>query len=195
MPVSDPVISGMKIEKIDKKHDIKDFSCGRKEYDAFIKEEAFLHQKENICDTYVLTLDNKVVAYASVCPDGIKLNPEDMDKYRSMSTRKIHDHYPALRITMLGRDIRHKGKGLGRLMIFCAVILARERSGIASYSHIILDAEPDKVKYYEKLGFKIAVKYSDRRQISMYVKIDSIYNLIESEDGLKSSVKSLLGFD
>lgn len=196
MVISGFDFTGMRIEKLHENHNTSEFSCGVKEYDDFLKKEALGHQEEKICDTYILLKADKVVAYASMCPHSIRINEDERKKYAKISGRKVYDHYPALKITRLARDVKWKGSGIGRLMIFCAVILAKEKSGVASYGRITLDAEPDKIGYYQDLGFKIAAKYKGRRKhIPMYVNIDKIYNLVELDNGLKARIKSLFNLN
>lgn len=195
MVISDFNFTGMKIEKLNEKHDINDFSCGDELYDKFLKQEALPHQNEKISDTYILTHNNKAIAFASVHPSGIRVNEDDRKKYSKISERKVHAHYSALNIGMLARDEKFRGNEIGKLMLLCMVILAREKPGIASYSHLTLDAKPEKVGYYESLGFKKAMHYKNRRDVPMYVKIDKIHSLIENEVGLASHIKELLNLN
>jgi GNAT superfamily N-acetyltransferase len=67
---------------------------------------------------------------------------------------------PALRLVMLGVDHHWQGKGIGRVLLMESFSQAIRVHREVPLKGVYLDAAPDAVAFYQKLGFT-ALQYSD----------------------------------
>lgn len=114
----------------------------------FLSEECFWEQKSGLNTTYLLYYRGKLAAFCSICADKISLSKSEQQ------TDNLPRHsVPAVKIARLGRDVQFKGYGFGKYMldfVHRTILEAREVIGVR---YMTLDAYPNKVSYYESLGY------------------------------------------
>lgn len=142
-------------------HDCVKFDCGVPVLNDYLAKFATQHRRRGISQTYVLVDPSEpavVLGYYTLSAAQI-----DVEKMAD-ADRKQLPHYPipCFRMGRLACRSEQQGKGIGRLLIGCAVercVKAREE--IASYA-LIVDAKDDNAKaFYEHYGF---VACMDRRR-------------------------------
>lgn len=112
----------------------------------------------------------------SIAP--VSLPPELARKY---------GRYGVLPATLLGRlavDVRHRGKGMGVLLLYNAVRRTL-RSGIASMAVVVDAIDENAVAFYERYGFR---RFEDD-PTRLYLPMSSIRDIFPGDEG--SSVDRL----
>jgi GNAT superfamily N-acetyltransferase len=142
-------------------HDCAAFDCGVPVLNDYLVRFATQHRRRGISQTYVLidpAAPPVVLGYYTLSAAQI-----DVEQISDTDRKRLPRYpIPCFRMGRLACRNDQQGKGLGRLLIGCAVercLKAREE--IASYA-LIVDAKDDKANaFYEHYGF---VPFKDRRR-------------------------------
>ena len=135
-------------------HDRQGFDCGVSALDEYIHRFAEQHRRRGISSVFVLT--------DSVQPERIlgyyTLSAAEVDGQRlSEAERKKLPRYPVpcFRMGRLACRSDQQGRGLGKLLLGCAVDRClKARQQVAAYA-LIVDAKDDAAKaFYLHFGFK-----------------------------------------
>lgn len=152
----------LKIETLRDFHDVSNFKSYEQDLVKFLVEDALDHQKKKISVTFLwfLKKSNELVGYITLLNDGINLEG-DLKPYFN-SKEIFYKSLPALKIGRLAVDDRFLRRGIGSLMVYFAISMARlTQETIAGCRLLSLDAkrnkdkEKDSIHFYGKLGFKI----------------------------------------
>lgn len=125
------------------------FDCRREAQNSILYEFAWPDQRQRLTTTYLYHAARGLVAYMAVCMDAVVLGTREKPaalRYKNLA---------ALKLAQLGVDHTLKGRGLGTLIIYDVVNLAIELSQRVGCRYVTLDAQPDLVEWYQRLGFKI----------------------------------------
>lgn len=138
---------GLHDRKLDS-HPPQGFECGRADQNSFLYETAWEDQNASLSTTYLFYLDGMVAAYATVLMDSILLGRKERVgiRYRNVSS---------LKLGQLGVDLHFPGHGIGQQTVAYTLDLARDVSERVACRYVTLDAQPDLVTWYERLGFQM----------------------------------------
>lgn len=82
-------------------------------------------------------------------------------------------HVPCMRLVMLGIDMAHKGKHLGRQLLLHAIsCIVRVSADVGVYG-LYLDAAPEAVEFYLQHGFAKLEAFDDARPTPMFLHIET----------------------
>lgn len=140
-------------------HDCAGFDCGVAVLNDYLAKFATQHWRRGISQTYVVVdpaTPSMVLGYDT-------LSAAQLDVAQLSDTdRKRLPRYPipCFRMGRLACRKEQQGKGLGRLLIGCAVDrCVKAREDVASYA-LIVDAKDDAAKaFYEHYGFIACVDH------------------------------------
>ena len=122
----------------------------REPLDRFLARYAGQNKfRHHIGTTYVAVDDAGVIAgYATVAAS--ELAPEAMPA----AQRKRLPKYPVpvLRLARLAVDERAEGQGVGSLLLRAVLVIAARMSEDVGCAGVVVDAKPEAVAFYEKLG-------------------------------------------
>jgi len=142
---------------------VADFVCAKNEhhFERFLKDSALLYQKERLAVTYVILVENKIIAYYTLANDKITMNDEEKNFWnrltRKISNNKRRSSYPALKLCQLAVDDNYVANGFGKQIITQVVFLALEFK--VGCRFVTVDALPEAESFYQKMGF---VRLSDK---------------------------------
>ena len=139
------------------RHDREDFACGVPELDAWLQRFATQQRRKGISTVFVLVdsaRPSAILGYYS-------LSAAELDSAAlSEADRKKLPRYPVpcFRMGRLACRTDLKGKGLGRLLVACAVDRCLQaRKQVAAYA-LVVDAKSASAKaFYEHYGFRPCV--------------------------------------
>ena len=108
------------IELLDKKHNRKEFDCGKESLNNYLQNQAGQDIKRKLSACFVLS-DNEtyqIQGYYTLSNNSIPLNsfPEQIQK-------KLPKSYTSIPTTLLGRlaiDTKFQGKGIGKILLIDA---------------------------------------------------------------------------
>ncbi len=126
------------------------FASGDADLDRFFRQYAAQNQfRHHIGVTYVALERDAIVGYATVAAAHLEIE----DVPANMAKRLPCYPLPVLRLARLAVDTTARGKGIGSALLRYVFNLARTLSDLAGCIGIVVDAKPDAVAFYEKLGF------------------------------------------
>ena len=150
----------IKIEKLNRSHDLSKFKSYEPELVDFLQEDALRNQEQSLSLTFLWFVEKNLVGYVTLLTD--KINLEGNLK-RFFKEKDIHyKSLPALKIGRLCVHDNYLKQGLGRLMVQFAIQKANEiNDDKAGCRFITLDAKRnidkrlDSIHFYKKMSFKV----------------------------------------
>lgn len=140
-----------KVRKLTPEDERSGFRSGNADLDRFFIRYAGQNQfRHHIGTTYVAVDDaGMIVGFATVAAS--ELSPEKMPptKRRRLPRYPV----PVLRLARLAVDERATGQGVGSLLLRAVLILAQQMSEDPGGVGLIVDAKPEAIAFYDKLGF------------------------------------------
>ncbi len=140
-----------KVRKLTPLDDREAFRSGNIELDRFFGRYAGQNQfRHHIGTTYVAVDEAGAIAgFATVAAS--EISPETM----SAAARRRRPKYPipVLRLARLAVDERFKGQGVGGMLLRAVFAIAAGMAEDLGCVGVVVDAKPDAVVFYEKLGF------------------------------------------
>ena len=135
-------------------HDRAAFSCGHKELDDYIRNQASQDFKRNLAAVFVMVRNDdarRVIGYYTLSPRHVQLEqlPEEIAKKAGK--------YNTVGVTLLGRmavDSSQQGQGFGELVLLEALkqsLLSTER--VASFAVFVEAKDEQAARFYRKYGF------------------------------------------
>ena len=149
--------------------DFSTFSSGDSDLDDFLCSDARRLGVRNVARTFVVRYENNLAGYTSLMADAIVL--ETKERKRLYLTSGDHPVIPAVKIARLAvaELFRTSYRGLGQLLVRFAASIALDFSETVGCRLLTVDAYPQSVAFYERLGFvrNRAKQYRDREHPSM----------------------------
>jgi GNAT superfamily N-acetyltransferase len=148
-------------------HDRAAFDCGVAELDDYLKRYADQHRRRGISTVYVLVDDqapHHVLGYYTLSAAEV-----DVDQLGAADRRKLPRYpVPCFRMGRLASRADQRGRGIGRLLVACAVDRCLQaRAQVAAYA-LIVDAKDAAAKgFYEHYGF---TPFADR-PLTLYLPL------------------------
>jgi ribosomal protein S18 acetylase RimI-like enzyme len=133
------------------------FDCGRPEQTMFLYERALADQEAQLSVTHLYYVQGILGAYATVCMDALPLGRREREP--AMRFQEVG----ALKLAQLGVSLTFQGMGLGRFVVGDVISRAQGESERVGCRYVTLDAQPDLVGWYERLGFQRNTLRQDRR--------------------------------
>lgn len=150
------IINNYHYEKLSSKHDLSKFSCGVKDLDEFLKEDALKQQEKNLNVTYLAIYKTEIIGYVSILADKVEC--------RTITKKEgKYNYYPAVKIGRLAIDKTYKGIGLGNDILDTICILIKKMSKKLGISFITVDAYCSARKFYLKNEFKYRIIHNPKK--------------------------------
>ena len=160
---------------LDKTHSelILGFKSTNQDQNEFLINDSFGYAKLNLGVTYLLfnSVNDRLVSFITLAMGTIKL-PEDWSirgKLLREYPKDFPQQLPALRIGQLATQANEENKGAGAYLLSFAVRKAIELQAIVGCAYLVIDANPDKVTWYEKNGFKVLRR--GEKTVCMYFEL------------------------
>lgn len=131
-------------------HEATNFSCGESELDDWLVRRALANQLSGASRTYVVTLENRVVAYYALA-SGAVMAGEAPGRVR----RNMPDPIPVIVLGRLAVDQRWQGQGLGASLLRDAILRSLQAADIVGIRAILVHALHEKAAaFYRNAGFQ-----------------------------------------
>lgn len=135
------------------RHNRQSFTCGVAELDEYIHRFAVQQSKKGIAVVRVLVdtdVPESILGYYSLSAAQIDVIQMDERTQRKLPRYPV----PGFRLGRLATHSAHRRRGLGRLLIGCAVERCLEaKKQVAAYA-LVVDAKGERAKaFYEHYGF------------------------------------------
>lgn len=165
---------GVTVRKLAPDDDRSQFRSGNSDLDRFFAVYAAQNQfRHHIGTTYVAVDDERVIAgFATVAAS--ELSPDAMPAKRAKRLPRYP--VPVLRLARLAVAETSKGRGVGSLLLRYVLQIAARQAEDVGCVGLVVDAKPDAVAFYERLGFVplalVAGELGDRPQpLPMFLEL------------------------
>ena len=162
------------VRKLSPDDDRSAFRSGNADLDRFFTRYAGQNQFRHHIGTTYVAVDHLgyIMGFATVAAS--ELAPGAMPAGQRHRLPKYP--VPVLRLARLAVDLGAKGQGVGSLLIRAVLALARQMAAEIGCVGLVVDAKPDAVSFYEKLGFLrldvVAGELGDRPQpLAMFLEV------------------------
>ena len=163
------------IELLDRKHNRKDFDCGKGLLNNYLKNQAGQDIKRKLSACFVLSEKetNNIKGYYTLSNNSIPLSsfPEYIQK-------KLPKSYVSIPATLLGRlaiDTKFQGKGIGKIILIDALKRSYEISTeIGSFAVVVDPIDEEAEKFYKRYDF---IKLPDSKK--MFIAIKTLKELFD----------------
>jgi len=130
-------------------HDLSGFSSGESQLDEWLKRRALRNQFSGASRTYVVTIENQVIAYYALA-SGSVMAQEAPGRIR----RNMPDPIPVIVLGRLAIDEKWQGKGLGKALLRDAILRTLQASEMIGIRAILVHALHEKAAaFYQHVGF------------------------------------------
>lgn len=140
------------IEKLEAKHEVDGFDCGKEPLDVFLKRHALVNQKAGSASTYVVCWGKRqVVGYYSLAVGAVEggVAPERVRK--GLARHPI----PVMLLARLAVDRTAQGKGLGKALLKDALMRTVQAADIAGIRALLVHAKDNEARaWYMAFDFE-----------------------------------------
>lgn len=163
------------VELLNKKHNLKNFDCGKELLNNYLKNKAGQDVKRKLSACFVLNdgETNIVKGYYTLSNNSIPLV-----NFSERIQKRLPKSYTSIPATLLGRlaiDLKYQGKGIGRILLIDALKRSYGISKeIGSFGVIVDPIDIDAERFYEKYDF---IKLPDSRK--MFIATQTLKELFE----------------
>lgn len=145
-------MSHWRIERLDKRHERSEFSCGKESLDQFIRQLVTQYEKRRLGRTFVATDadSNRVTGYYTLAAGSLDVKSLPKDERKKLPKHPV----PTIHIGRLAVDAGCRGQRLGELLLFHALRAALDLSDRLGAFAVDVWAIDDEAKsFYVKYGF------------------------------------------
>lgn len=141
-------------ELLDKKHNRKEFNCGKELLNNYLKTQATQDVKRKLSACFVLadSETNVVQGYYTLSNNSIPLN-----SFSDQIRNKLPQSYKSIPTTLLGRlaiDKKYQGNGIGKILLIDALRRSYNNSQkIGSFGVIVDPMDEEAKSFYLKYDF------------------------------------------
>ena len=163
------------IELLDKKHNRKDFDCGKELLNDYLKTQAGQDVKRKLSACFVLAdSETKVIqGYYTLSNNSIPLS-----SFSEQIQKKLPKSYTSIPTTLLGRlaiDKKYQGNGIGKILLIDALKRSYGISNeIGSFGIIVDPIDDDAKSFYQKYDF---IELPDSKK--MFIATQTLKELFE----------------
>jgi GNAT superfamily N-acetyltransferase len=140
----------LRIEKLERSHELDAFDCGRDALNRFLIRYAFPNQQAGASQTYAALANETVVGYYTLVVGQVDYDgaPERLKKGLA------HHPVPIMLLARLAISTAWQGKGLGSGLLKDAMMRTLQAADIAGIRAFAVHAKDDGAKaFYERFGF------------------------------------------
>ena len=126
------------------------FSSGDVDLDRFFRRYAGQNQfRLHVGTTYVASSAGSVVGYVTIAPGAIVIDRLPRRERQRLPAYPL----PILRLARLAVAATHQGHGIGTRLVRFSLELAREMAERFGCVGVVVDAQPEAMGFYARLGF------------------------------------------
>ncbi|AKJ01206.1 acetyltransferase (GNAT) family protein [Archangium gephyra] len=140
----------LELRRLLQEDDRSEFRSGNVDLDRFFQRYAGQNQfRHHIGTTYVAVEDGTIAGFVTVTPSEIVAAELPVPRRRKLPPYPL----PVLRLARLAVDERARGRGIGSTLLRAVFVLAHRLADEFGCLGVVVDAKPEAVPFYEKLGF------------------------------------------
>jgi GNAT superfamily N-acetyltransferase len=138
------------IEKLDRRHAVEAFDCGREALNRFLARYALPNQQAEASQTYVATVDDQVIGYYTLVVGEVAYD----EAPRRLTKGLAHHPVPIMPLARLAVALSWQGKGCGAGLLKDAMLRTLQAAHIAGIRAFAVHAKDDEARaFYEHFDF------------------------------------------
>lgn len=146
------------------------FDCCNSDLNEYIWYQAKDQQLEGAAVTYLAYYDSRLVGFDSLTMSSISIDYVTKKQLPSVT----YPQFPALMIGRLATDYEYQRQGVGKTLCEFAIAKAVEYRETIGCQFVILNAKPNSISFYQKIGFEMGLAQPAwRKNPFMYFKLPS----------------------
>lgn len=142
----------MIFRKLAPQHDRQAFDCGVERINRYLQQSARQQAEKGLALTYVLLPteeSGEILGFYTILMSTVSC---DVIPARGLPRGRVA---PVVLLAQLGVDRRHQGRGLGKDLLYHALLMASEAADRVGCLAVVLDAVDEQVRaFYEARGFR-----------------------------------------
>jgi GNAT superfamily N-acetyltransferase len=143
-------VTPVRIEKLQRRHDLDTFDCGREALNRFLSRYAFQNQQAGASQSYVAISDEEVVGYYTLVFGQVEYNNAPQRLTKGLARHPV----PLMLLARLAIGTSWQGKGLGSGLLKDAMLRTLQAADIAGIRAFAVHAKDDEAKrFYEHFDF------------------------------------------
>jgi GNAT superfamily N-acetyltransferase len=155
----------LRIEKLQRTHELKEFTCGQPELDRFLIRHALQAQQMNSSQTYVGVSDKTVIGFYTIVAGEVRHADAPERVVKGMPRHPV----PLLVLARLAVHNEWQGRGVGSGLLLDALGRTLQVADIVGVRSLAVHAKDDSAAaFYRHFGF--APSPSDSRHLFMLIK-------------------------
>ena len=138
------------IEKLNNRHELASFDCGKQELNRFLHRHALSNQQSNSSQTYVVCRNKLVVGYYSLTVGSVSHDAATQRVKKAMPGYPI----PVIILARLAVVSTLKGQGVGSALLKDALTRSAHAADTVGVRALLVHAKDDEAKkFYEHFNF------------------------------------------
>ncbi len=139
------------VEKLTESHDLSQFDCGNSSLSDWLRRYAFLNQRNDSAQTYVVHRTNSVVGYYSLAAGSVNQKEASSRIAKGLARHPIG----VILLARLAVDKQEQRSGLGKALLKDALIRIEGAAETIGARAVLVHAIDDKArKFYERFDFE-----------------------------------------
>ena len=144
-------MDSLRIEKLDRKHVVETFDCGREPLNRFLTRFALQNQQAGASQTYLALRDHLIVGYYTLVVGQIEYDDAPQRLTKGLARYPV----PIMLLARLAVAVPWQGKGLGSGLLKDAMLRTLQAAEIAGIRAFGVHAKDDEAKrFYERFDFE-----------------------------------------
>jgi GNAT superfamily N-acetyltransferase len=143
-------VTPLRIEKLQRSHEIDQFDCGREALNRFLVRYALQNQQAGASQTYVAFADDTIAGYYTLVVGQVEYDAAPERLTKGLARHPV----PIMLLARLAVATSWQGKGLGAGMLKDAMQRTLQAADIAGIRAFAVHAKDDEARaFYEHFGF------------------------------------------
>ncbi|MBX3027871.1 GNAT family N-acetyltransferase [bacterium] len=143
-------MSALRIEKLNRKHPVEAFDCGREALNRFLVRYALPNQQADASQTYVALSHDRIVGYYTLVVGEVAHE----DAAGRLTKGLAHHPVPIMLLARLAVALASQGKGYGAGLLKDAMLRTLHAADIAGIRAFTVHAKDDEARaFYEHFDF------------------------------------------
>lgn len=142
---------GLRIEKLDRRHEVDGFDCGKEPLNRFLIRYALQNQKAGASQTYVALSDDRIVGFYMLVVGEVAY------EQAAERLKKGPKRHPVLVMVLARLSVAtgQQGQGLGAGLLRDALLRTLQAADIAGIRGFVVHAKDDHARaFYERYDFE-----------------------------------------
>jgi GNAT superfamily N-acetyltransferase len=140
----------LRIEKLQRSHDVELFDCGQKDLNSFLVRYALLNQQASASQTYVALAGDEVIGYYTLVFGQIEYSDAPERLTKGLARHPI----PIMLLARLAVSLSWRSKGVGKGLLKDAVLRTFQVAEIAGLRALATHAKDDDARsFYGHFNF------------------------------------------